>query len=69
MIVAHLIHDLRSLEACSLTCRSWYIVTVPYTHRTLVLGRVIAHSGLKQLSKLRGLGLMPLVQEIEVVAT
>ena len=32
MIVAHLIHDLRSLKACSLTCRSWYIVTVPHPY-------------------------------------
>jgi len=66
MIIAHLIHDIRTLKVCSLTCRSWYIITVPHIHHTLILGRGYPHSGLKPLFKLHGLGLIPLVQEIRV---
>jgi len=66
MIIAHLIHDVPALKACSLTCRSWYIITTPHIHRTLILGRGITHGGLKLLSKLQGLSLIPLVQEIRV---
>jgi len=66
MIIAHLTHDPRTLKACSLTCRSWYIVAAPYIHHTLILGKVVTRGGLKPLSKLRGLGLMPLVQEVRV---
>ena len=29
--------DLGTLKACSLACRSWYIVAVPRIHRTLIL--------------------------------
>ena len=35
MIVAHLIHDIHSLLACSLTSHSWYIAVVPHLHCTL----------------------------------
>jgi len=66
MITAHITHDLPTLKACSLTCRSWYIIAVPYIHRTLILGAGITSGSLKPLSKLRGRGLMPLVQEIRV---
>ena len=66
MIISHLIHDLRTLKAYSLTCRSWYIVAVPHIHRTLVLGRSSPHDGLEPLSGLHDSGLMPLVQEIRV---
>jgi len=66
MIVAHLIHDLRTLKACSLTCRSWYIIAVPHIHHTLIVGRGFPRDRLKPLSKLHGLGLTPLVREIRV---
>ena len=66
MIIAHLTHDPRTLKACSLTCRSWYIVAAPYIHHTLILARGVTHSGLKPLSKLRKRGLMPFIQEIRV---
>ena len=36
MIVAHLTHNTRSLLACSLTSRSWYIAAVPHLHCTLI---------------------------------
>ena len=78
MIIAHIAHDLESLKACSLTCHSWYIVAAPHIHRTLTLRREkpsythskmnppSARHKLKPLSKLRDLGLMPLVEEIRV---
>ena len=69
MIIAHLTHDLGGLEACSLTCRSWYIAAVPHLHHTLTLlggGPDVDRSRLKPLSRLYELGLLPLVKEIRV---
>ena len=79
MITAHLIHDLDALEACSLTCRSWYIAVAPHLHHTLTLslethpsarrGKEKLRSGhrkLKPLSKLHDLGLIPLVKKLRV---
>lgn len=66
MVIAHLVDDGPALKACSLICRSWYIVALPHIHHTLVLGRGTTHDGLKPLSKLRRLSLIPLVQEIRV---
>ena len=66
MIIAHLIHDLNALEACSLTCRSWYIIAVPHIHHTLILGRGATPGGLKPLSEPHRQGLIHLVQEIRV---
>ena len=69
MIVAQLIRELSALMACSLTCRSWYIAAAPHLHHTLTLREGRYSSGrdkLKPLSKLDGLGLMPLVREIRV---
>ena len=66
MVIAHLIDDIPTLKASSLTCRSWYIVTTRHIHHTLVLGRGFTHDRLKPLFKLHSLGLIPLVQEIQV---
>ena len=69
MVIAHLTHDLDTLKACSLTCRSWYIVAVTHLHHTLLLrrnGPGVARSELRPLSKLHRLHLMPLVKEIRV---
>ena len=69
IIIAYLTRDLGTLKACSLTCHSWYIAAAPHLHRTLVLRDKIygtARSELKPLSKLHGLGLIPLVEEIQV---
>jgi len=66
MIIAHSTHDLDALKAYSLTCRSWYAVAAPHIHHTLILGRGATPSGMKPLSELRGRGLIPLVQEIQV---
>ena len=70
MIIAYIAHDLDTLKACSLTCRSWYIVVVPRLHHTLTLRgsgpNLLTRGGLEPLSKLHGLGLIPLVKEIRV---
>ena len=69
MITAHLTRDLRTLKACSLTCRSWYSATAPLLHHTLTLvgdGHETNGSQLEQLSKLHELGLVPLVKEIRM---
>ena len=71
MIIAHLTHDLDTLKACSLTCRSWYLVTVPRIHHTLILkGEKLERprDRLKILSKMQERGLMPFVKEIRVSA-
>jgi hypothetical protein len=71
MIIAHFPHDLDTLKACSLTCRAWYIVVAPRIHHTVVLGRYedlgTSRSGLKPLSKLHELNLIPLVKETRIL--
>lgn len=67
MIIAHC--DFATLKACSLTCRSWYTVTLLRIHHTVsFLGDELTESrcGLKPLSKLYTLGLTPLIGEIQV---
>jgi len=69
LIIARLTRDLDALKACSLTCRSWYIVAVPHLHHTLILrgsGAGKTRSKLESLSKLHELGLISLVKEIRV---
>ena len=66
VIVAHLVYDLPALKACSLTCRSWYIVAFPHIHHTIVLGRNGYYGRPKPLSELHELGLIPLIKEIRV---
>ena len=69
MIIAHLTRDLDALKACSLTCRSWYIATVPHIHHTLTLrdnSRDESRYELDPLSALHGLGLVSLIKEIRV---
>ena len=69
MIIAHLARDFRTLIACSMTCRSWYTAAVSHLHYTLTLrGNTpeVGRSKLEPLSKLRELGLAPLVKEIRV---
>jgi hypothetical protein len=63
MIIAHIARDLDTLKACSLTCRPWYIAAVPHLHHTPTL---TDRGGLKPLSQLNQLGLMPLIKEIRV---
>lgn len=64
MIIGLLVHDVRTLKACSLTCHSWYIAALPHIHRTLVLrGR---NRGLNALSDRHALGLSPFTKEIGI---
>ena len=68
MITTHLTHDLPTLKACSLVCRSWYSAAVQHLHHTFTLrsgGPDISHI-LEPLSELHELGLMPLVKELRV---
>ena len=70
MIIAHLIHDLCALKACSLTCYSWYTAAVPHLHHTVTFrehGFGIAHAKLKPLSELHKLGIIPLVAEVRIL--
>ena len=70
MTTAHLIYDLDTLKACSLTSRSWYTAAVPHLHHTLTLvggGPDLDRSQLGPLSKLHELGLLPFVKAIRVV--
>ena len=64
MIIGLLVHDVRTLKACSLTCHSWYIAALPHIQRTLVLrGR---NRGLNALSDRHALGLSPFTKEIGI---
>ena len=69
MIIAHLTHDLATLKAYSLTCRSWYIAVVPHLHHTLTFkrnGANVARDKLRPLSDLHELDLIPLIKEIRI---
>ena len=69
MTIAYLTDNLDTLKVCSLICRSWYIVVVPRIHHALILGDERPdkrRDKLKPLSKLHGLGLTPLINEITV---
>jgi hypothetical protein len=70
MIIAHIAHDLDTLKACSLTCRSWYTAAVPHVHHTLTLKDKTpstTRGELMPLSQLHQLRLTPLIKEIRVV--
>ena len=70
-IIGHLIYDTRSLCACSLTCRSWYIASTPHLHYTLLIlntpwpipKRLKWPTPLRNASKS---GLLPLVKRLRV---
>ena len=74
MIIAHLIYDTDSLLACSLTCYSWYIASVPHLHHTLSLrpGSWLSPQKIGWPTPLQNasrLGLLPLVKKFWVHAT
>ena len=73
MIIAQLFCDMRSLSACSLTCYSWYIATIPHLHHTLSTPTSYSHWDgdgrfvwSKQLRNKHKLGLLPLVKKIHI---
>jgi len=70
MIIAHVLLDTQTLKACSATCRSWYIVTLPHLHHILTLRQWAsdsAHRGLKPLKKLGKMQLLPFVTRLRMV--
>ena len=70
-IISHLIHDTRTLRACSMICYSWYIAAVPHLHHSLTTYRPI-HPGEERylwpnpLQKSYNLGLLPLVKRFRI---
>jgi len=71
MIIAHLTYDTRSLLACSLTCYSWYIATVPHLHDALISPsefecRINRFFWPKPLPHMHRLGLLPLVRKLQI---
>lgn len=69
IVIAHLTHNLRTLKACSLICRSWYIAAAPHLHHTLTLTGdklEIGRSRLEPISELQELGLIHLVKSIRL---
>ena len=67
VIIAYLTHDLRTLKACSLTCRSFFMAAAPHIYHTITLDEARGNrSRLEPLSTLRELGLMPYTREIRV---
>ena len=69
MIIAHVQLDTQALKACSRTCRSWYIATLPHLHHTLTLRPKVwdqAHGGLIPLWKLNKMRLLPFVERLRI---
>ena len=69
MITDHIFHDKRALQACSLTCRSWYIAALPHLHHTLNLIFINDpnfsgwHAPIQRMDEL---GLCPLVKKLYI---
>ena len=71
MIIGYIIYDEPSLLACSLTCYSWYIASIPHLHHTLVTSfywRVHEpkHTWFKSLRNMDKFSLLPLVKKFQV---
>ena len=72
MVTDHIFYDKRTLQACSLTCRSWYIAALPHLHHTLK----IFIDGLRwsqshwyvPIQRMNELGLCPLVKKLFIRA-
>ena len=69
IIITYITSDLKTLKACSLTCRSWYTAAAAHIHHTFFLKErrpgIPCHE-FEPLSKLYELGLMPLVRELRI---
>ena len=71
IITVHLTYDRRSPIACSLTCYSWHIVTVPHLHHTLITQTYDWEGDSKlmwpkPLWNVYDLGLLPLVKKFHI---
>ena len=71
-ILSYLADDIRTLLACSRTCRSWYIVTVPHLHYSLTTcddARDPADKNYwwpEPLKKMHEFDLLPLVKQFQI---
>jgi hypothetical protein len=70
-IISYFIYDKRTLLACSATCCSWYIATIPHLHYTLTTDDDIrkgskGHRWPRPLRKSYNLGLLPLVKRLRI---
>ena len=72
MIIAHLAYDTPTLKACATTCFSWYNITTPHLHHTLILqewptdlSHKYLHKYLSPLASLHKLGLSPFVKQVQ----
>ena len=69
MIIAYLTHDLNTLKACSLTCRSFFTAAAPHIYPPLTLTGArpeFGRSRLEPLSRLHEQGSMRRIREIRV---
>ena len=67
LTIAHLIHDMRSLRACSLTCYSWRIATIPHLYHTLTIKTYTSNKRFLWpdcLGYMDALGLLPRVKRL-----
>ena len=71
-ILSHFIYDFLTLLACSMTCHSWYIATVPHLHHSLTihdssgLAEYWKHMWPRPLKMSYKLGLLPLVKRFRI---
>jgi len=73
IIVANLLYETTNLLACSLTCYSWHIATIPHLHHTLIITtydydlctdkKFVWPEPLRDMHKF---GLLPLVKKFQV---
>jgi hypothetical protein len=71
IIVSYFIYDIRTLLACSTTCRSWYIAAVPHLHHSLTteiefLSWGKSYRWSKPIQKSYELGLLPLIKRLRI---
>ena len=71
MIIVHLIYETANLLACSLTCYSWNIATIPHLHHTLIIKTCNLHADEEfvwpePLQNMQKFGLLPLVKMFQV---
>jgi len=69
MIIAHVRLDMITLKACSATCRSWYIATLPHLHHTLTFHAKnwdSTREGFIPLRKLGEMRLLPLIKRLQI---
>ena len=72
MIINHLTYDIPTLKACAATCFTWYNVTLPHLHDTLILREWLLHPSKNvrkihpnPLPALHQLGLLPLIKRLQ----